>query len=309
MKIINKFRKLIFAILYRWNGIEIVWVTLKVFDNWLPLKLFPDSTYRKLVNRCFVKRWTQMEFGEKVYNFNGIILPFFDNQKITSALRQIFEDVFIIPCFFNDDYSKRTVEYVDFFVPEGPYGYKDGNFNVTVKSTDIVIDAGAWIGDFSAYAAAEGALVYAFEPEQQNYKMLCKTEKINLNRGIFPQQKILSNQNGRDVIYLSGTMSSSTTAPSSLFDTEEIESVTLDSFVKTQNLKRVDFIKADIEGDERKLLEGARETLKRFAPKLALCTYHKPDDREVMTKLILDANPNYTIKYTRHKLFAAVVRN
>jgi hypothetical protein len=32
-------------------------------------------------------------------------------------------------------------------------------------------------------------------------------------------------------------------------------------------------------------------------------------DEAEMTKIILDANPKYTIKYTRHKLFAAVLKN
>ncbi|MDR2430923.1 MAG: FkbM family methyltransferase, partial [Candidatus Margulisbacteria bacterium] len=82
---------------------------------------------------------------------------------------------------------------------------------------------------------------------------------------------------------------------------------TLDNFVAENHLRHVDFIKADIEGAERDLLKGATQTLKKFAPKLALCTYHLPDDKQVLEKLILDANPNYTVRHLRHKLFAAVI--
>ena len=305
MIIINKFRKLFFTIRYRWTLLEFFWVTLKFFDLF---RLFPDETFRKRVNKCFVKRWTRMEYGQKIYDFDGIYIPFTDDQKYIYALKQCFDDVFIIHCYFGGDYSKKIVEYVDLFTPEGPYCYTDGDFNVTVKATDIVIDAGAWIGDFSAYAAIIGARVFAFEPEAKNYELLCKTERTNIDRGIFPQKKALSNVNGKQKMYLSGNLSHSTNVDKSA-ETEEVETITVDSFVKAQNLKRVDFIKADIEGDERKMLEGARETLKTFAPKLAICTYHHPDDREVLTKIILDANPNYTIKYLRHKLFAAVVKN
>ena len=85
-----------------------------------------------------------------------------------------------------------------------------------------------------------------------------------------------------------------------------VETIRLDDFVKENNLERVDFIKSDIEGFERNLLAGAQETLKNFAPKLALCTYHLPDDPEVMTNLIMKANPNYKIFYGRKKLFASV---
>jgi hypothetical protein len=51
----------------------------------------------------------------------------------------IFEDVFLFPWLFNDNYNKDIVEYLDrriYRKPydyEGPYGYTDQNFDVTVK--------------------------------------------------------------------------------------------------------------------------------------------------------------------------------
>jgi len=46
--------------------------------------------------------------------------------------------------------------------------------------------------------------------------------------------------------------------------------------------------------------------LKTYAPKLAICTYHLLDDKEVLTNLILKANPNYKIEYAWKKLYAWV---
>jgi hypothetical protein len=69
-------------------------------------------------------------------------------------------------------------------------------------------------------------------------------------------------------------------------------------------LSQVDFIKSDIEGYERNLLLGAKNTLKKFAPKLAICTYHLPDDPQVLESIIKDANPDYKVVHLRHKLFA-----
>ncbi len=50
--------------------------------------------------------------------------------------------------------------------------------------------------------------------------------------------------------------------------------------------------------------EGCETHACRFAPKLALCTYHFPDDPEVMERLILEANPEYVIEHKWAKLYA-----
>jgi len=51
-----------------------------------------------------------------------------------------------INCYEDD---KSIVDILDLYMYEGPYGYADGSFDVSVKNGDVVIDAGAWIGDFS----------------------------------------------------------------------------------------------------------------------------------------------------------------
>ena len=126
------------------------------------------------------------------------------------------------------------------------------------------------------------------------FEYLLKTAELNGN--IYPIQKGLSNE----------TTNIDKNNANNLQASDLIETITLDDFVKERKLERVDFIKSDIEGFERYLLQGAQETLKNFAPKLALCTYHLPDDPQVMTDLIMQANPRYNIVYGKMKLYASV---
>ena len=80
----------------------------------------------------------------------------------------------------------------------------------------------------------------------------------------------------------------------------------MDAYVEKNNIPRVDFIKADIEGAERYMLRGSMKVLERFAPKLAICTYHLPDDPKVLRETILEANPNYVISEQFKKMYAYV---
>lgn len=62
---------------------------------------------------------------------------------------------------------------------------------------------------------------------------------------------------------------------------------------------RVTFIKMDIEGSEVDALHGARGTILRHHPKLAVCAYHKGDDFIQIPKAVLDIRTDYDV-YLRH---------
>jgi hypothetical protein len=83
-----------------------------------------------------------------------------------------------------------------------------------------------------------------------------------------------------------------------------VQQVTIDSFANERNLQKVDFIKMDIEGMERNALRGATEILKKYKPRLAICTYHRPDDPVEIRKIISEARPDYQFYQASHKLFA-----
>lgn len=217
------------------------------------------------------------------------------DSMLTLPLDEMFD--FIIPPVY-DYYGS---------INEGPYELGQ----VCVSNGDTVLDLGGNYGYFSVYAASRGADVYAFEPNPEMQKFIKRHSEMNGNK-IKIAPYAASNECGNATFFLDLEIC----GQSSLFFHEgesgekqsqiDVEQITLDEYVKREGLKRVDFIKADIEGAERLMLQGAQETLRKFAPKLALCTYHLPDDKEVMTNLILKANPDYKIEYKWKKLYAHV---
>ncbi len=183
----------------------------------------------------------------------------------------------------------------------------------------MVLDIGAWIGDFSAQAAAKGAIVYAFEPTPETFALLKQTVELNKPMHIEAIQYGVSNCNQHSVNLYQWQRGNSATNNiiypqnlgveynTTIFKTNSaISTTTVDSFVHDKGLEKVDFIKVDIEGAERLMLQGAKETLQRFAPKLAICTYHFPDDPQILEGLIKEANPEYKVVHLRKKLFAQI---
>jgi len=165
-------------------------------------------------------------------------------------------------------------------------------------------------------ASAKGANVYAFEPfEYVIEDYLSKT--VTANPNIVICKYALSNREGtisfmQDVnLPTAGKISNIENSKNEIdnnvgSEAVTVQAITLDKFVQENNLPQVDFIKADIEGAERYMLMGAKQVLKEFAPKLAICTYHLPDDPKTLRKLILDANPNYVVEEKFLKMYAYV---
>ncbi|MDR0962232.1 MAG: FkbM family methyltransferase [Mediterranea sp.] len=311
------FKNILIGICYkRWSlYVSLLYLIRKVLQV-LHCRSNGFSTYYvKANNKNFVKNWLKKSNGTAYFDFVVAKMPNCSESKgMLTSLTYAFDDIYLIPVFFNENYDSRLFGRLDPALPEGPYCYtnKALDIDVTLHKGDVVIDAGAWIGDFSAYASAKGAICYAFEPVSSTQEWLKQT--INLNKQaegkIIPVQQALSNHTGEMEISITehgGGVVNSITQTVGLKG-EIIQLTTIDRFVEDKNINCVDFIKADIEGAERDMLRGATDTLRRFAPKLAICTYHLPDDPQVLTQIIMEANPKYRIAYTKHKLFAVAER-
>ena len=228
---------------------------------------------------------------DDVYDFGFLKIPL----EVVKPMKDVFisECIDLIHPYLYEDYP---------LLNEGTYE----QHGISVEKDDIVIDAGANIGIFSLFAVSKGALVYAFEPIDKISEVLEKSKALNAyTEEIKIIKKGLSDITGSGEIFIGDIDNNSSIVLKGQNEaTQTISLISLDDFVRENNITKIDFIKADIEGAERLLLKGAQKTLKTLKPKLAICTYHLPDDKDVLTKLILDANPDYEIFYSAKKLFA-----
>jgi FkbM family methyltransferase len=63
---------------------------------------------------------------------------------------------------------------------------------------------------------------------------------------------------------------------------------------------KITFIKMDIEGAELSALKGAKKTIQKYKPKLAICVYHKPQDLWKIPLYIKELNPDYELSLRHH---------
>lgn len=267
------------------------------------------------------KRWVMYSnylesklFGARtkdgVLCYKDVRLPdFTHNIKYVRGFISTYYDILFFYDKRNDIYDKSSLDMYE-KIPgmEGTYCYQDGESQITIEKDDVVIDAGAWIGVFSAYASKKGAKVYAFEPSVENREYLETTAKLNGNITVMPlalSDKTTTLDFFEDKNVIGGKLQNQGDNGSVTKNIYKVQTTTLDDFVKSNNIK-IDFVKADIEGGERDMLLGATEVLKKHAPKLSICTYHLPDDKEVLAKIITDANPAYKIIQRSKKLYAYV---
>lgn len=153
---------------------------------------------------------------------------------------------------------------------------------VGIGKGDVVVDCGACEGFFTKAALELGAgKVICVEPSPRMTACLRKTFASEIEDG-----KVVIEQVA--VGALSGTANfSDTDIFGGHIGSEEGQAVqitTLDLIAGKHG--DFNFVKMDLEGVEYEALSGARQTLKRCHPKLAITTYHYPWDYPVVRSLL-----------------------
>lgn len=159
----------------------------------------------------------------------------------------------------------------------------------SLKEGDIVIDCGAHIGTFTLYAAkivGDSGMVFAFEPDSLNYQKLIKNIDLNNLNNIIAIRKGLWGENTNlKFNELHSGYSSFFIDDLKRKSLIKVPVVSLDNELRKRGIKKVDFIKMDVEGAELEVIRGAKEILKKSQGNMAIASYHVIDGQETYVTL------------------------
>lgn len=240
-----------------------------------------------IISRTFEKlRATKVKIPltkDELAEYNSIY------EKFTSRIFKVNDD-----CYAYGKYllPKNQFELNVFYYRHG----LDEISNKEILKNKSVIDVGGYMGE-SALVLSEitNSKVYTFEPTTGNYALLEKTLMLNGISNIVPVKKALGKSAYRANITVCNSGSTMVANARVNECVEEIEVITLDSFVEEYGID-VGLIKVDIEGAEKDFLIGAKKTICEQKPVLLLSIYHSLDDYVNLKLLIESWNLGYSFK-------------
>lgn len=164
------------------------------------------------------------------------------------------------------DYVARSIFYSSNWEPE-----ETALLRSLTPDGGTFLDVGANIGYFtllaSRWVGATGR-VFAFEPVTSTHARLRRNIALNEASNVIPIQMGAASASGRAEIALEDDAGHShlVSGGNTGNRQETITLTTVDAFVASKGLQRVDVLKIDVEGADFEVLRGAVTTLRRFQP-------------------------------------------
>lgn len=123
------------------------------------------------------------------------------------------------------------------------------------KQMKTAIDIGAHIGGTAIFAAQRGAMVYAYEPNKENFDLLVENVKLNhFENRIKCFNQAVAGDKGKVRLYLDPKDSAAHNLYSKSDKFEEVEAVRFDNILFQHGLEQVDFVKMDCEEAEWEII-------------------------------------------------------
>lgn len=173
-------------------------------------------------------------------------------------------------------------------------------FKKTISSGDVVLDVGANTGShtvaFSRIVGEKG-IVLGFEPERNNFYTLAGNIAINNLKNVQVFQIALADESGEiSVPEIDFEKTSNFGALELLKNAEYHRSYKVPlSTIDELKLKRLNFIKIDVEGMEREVIKGAEKSIDQFKPII-----YAENDREEKSEELIKSIKDLGYKIYKH---------
>lgn len=165
-----------------------------------------------------------------------------------------------------------------------------------LREDEIYVDAGAYDGDtirrFAERVDGRFSRAYGFEPDPATFARLVENfsgepRVVPVNAGLWRETDTLRFHNDAGRASVLGDEGDTI-----------VNVIALDDHLAGGD---VTFIKMNIEGAELEALRGARETIRRCTPKLAIAAYHRPSDLWEVAQVIDEIDPAYDLHLRQHR--------
>lgn len=207
-------------------------------------------------------------------------------------------------------YCRMTNDYINEDIVSGNTYFSIPAF-VRTNPNEVFLECGGYVGDtleqYLWKRTGQFKKIISFEPDINNYKaMSYRCERLKREWNLSDEDMVLYQYGVGDEdldVEVASYDTNHGLGSRMLLSTEEgnenelaTKIVRLDSIIK----ERVDFIKADIESYEYKMLLGASEIVKKYTPKIAICIYHNAADFFQIPLLIHSLDPAYKFAVRQH---------
>ena len=188
---------------------------------------------------------------------------------------------------FQESFSRAEVDLCNAYDPEIE-DIKAISKLMSDRNCKVALDIGANVGMFSLELSCKHTQTdfYLFEPIPSTYSKLLKTMELNeKNSKNFHAYNLgMSNKSGSFDFYLPGESEAASLQPiddpfyrkksdefgiyTGSVEMDKVKCIvsTVDNFIRENKIVTVDFMKIDVEGNEKFVLEGAKEVLRRHHP-------------------------------------------
>ena len=209
----------------------------------------PIKPFRGILGRLYRNFKFHIRHKSVITTRNGITYELDLNELIDSSI------------YFDGCFEPKTTAVIDKYVQQGM----------------TILDIGANIGCHTlrlSRLVGNGGKVIAFEPMSFAFNKLQRNLELNNFSNVVAEKIALSDEDsGNQIVSFYSSWPLDSNSPNILHPIhggrstrDTVYFMTLDSYIRRNQLDKIDFIKLDVDGFEYKVIWGGVNTLKRFRP-------------------------------------------